>query len=423
MMIGLLKNGLTLSISLLLFACKGGMHSYDTFAGYPGFKEYYAGRCKGEQPTSPVSDHDKELLFNYSPRLILPPGSRYPIDFYRDYLPYTVLRWYRDKSLLKTEVAPEDLKAYQDDTSVYFDLDKKRFIASGLDKRVGNGPSSPFDHKRPVVYARSYREKVELSDEQGQPKAYNLIFLKYNVVFAVSGLPAELPMGLETLLRLMGLDPDDWHELDNFVAIHIVLDDKEMPLAILLAQHNHHRTYLVGKGIPLPADSHILFDVALRSNEIYPASDAPGPVRHRVAQWAIYMKYLLSGEDPPFFHGEDVTYGMRAGGTDVAYDLTVLSPCDPFYTASIMLGEPRPFFGRYIGRDGPPGADYYTIPELLPLGNLLKFSYLHDGDPEDINLVDRAIDPKTRKMDNEKIMAYGGRKLYRDLIDKSSQLR
>ena len=88
-----------------------------------------------------------------------------------------------------------------------------------------------------------------------------------------------------------------------------------------------------------------------------------------------------------------------------------------------MLGEPRPFFGRYIGRDGPPGADYYTIPELLPMGNLLKSSYLHDGDHEDINLVDQAIDVKRKKMDIEKIVDYGGRKLYRDLIDKSPQFR
>lgn len=416
---GLLKYGITIFIGLLLFACTRMVDAHETFADYPGFKEYYAGRCKDGQTLSPPDDHDRELLARYSPRLILPPGGRYPIDFYRDYLPFALLRRYQDKAIIKEEVTPEDLQVYQEDTTVYLDLDKKRFLAAGLDKRIGEDKEGAFNHRRPVVYGRVNREKVELLDEKNQPHLYEFIFLKYNVVFAISGLPVKLTFGLETLLRVMGLDPEDWHELDNFVAVHIVLNEKERPVAIILAQHNHHRSYLIGKDIPLPADGHIPFDAALRSNEFYPASDEPGPVSHRVAQWAIYMKYLLSGENPPFIRGEDVTYGVRAGGVEVAYGLAFLSPCNPFYTAKIMLGEPRPFFGRYIGRDGPPGADYYTIPELLPMGNLLKSSYLHDGDHEDINLVDQAIDLKRKKMDIEKIMAYGGRKLYRDLIDKS----
>ncbi len=423
MEIDILKYLFIALIGLLLFACAGETRAHETFADYPGFKEFYAGRCKDGRPIPFSDDHDKELLQRYSPRLILPPGGRYPIDFYRDYLPYTLLRRYKDKAVIKDEVTQADLRAYQEDTSVYLDLDKKSFLAAGLDQRVGERGVGPFDHRKPVVNGRVYREKVELSDEQGQKMTYDLIFLKYNVVFAISGLPAELPGGLRALLWLAGLDPDDWHELDNFVAIHIVLDDTERPVAIILAQHNHHRSYVIGKDIPLPEDGHILFDGALRSNEIYPASDAPNPIRHRVVPWSIYMKYLLSGEDPPFTRGEDVTYGVKVGGIEVKYDLAFLSPCDPFYTAKIMLGEPRPFFGKYIGRDGPPGADYYNIPELLPMGNMLKFSYLHDGDPEDIKFIEKTIDLKSKKMEIEKIMEYGGRKLYRDLIDKSAQLR
>ncbi len=423
MEIDILKYLFIALIGLLLFACAGQTRAHETFADYPGFKEFYAGRCKDGQPLSSPDDHDKELLRRFSPRLILPPGGRYPTDFYRDYLPYTLLRRYKDNAVIKDEVTQADLQAYQEDTSVYLDLDKKRFLTAGLDQRVGEDKGGPFDRRRPVVYGRVYREKVELLDEKSDPHIYDFIFLKYNVVFAISGLPAELPWGLRTLLWLAGLDPDDWHELDNFVAVHVVLDDKERPVAIMLAQHNHHRSYLVGKDIPLPEDGHIPFNGALRSNEIYQASDAPNPVRHRVAPWSIYMKYLLSGEDPPFTRGEDVTYGVKAGGIEVKYDLTFLSPCDPFYMAKIMLGEPRPFFGRYIGRDGPPGADYYNIPELLPLGSILKSSYLHDGVPEDINFAESAIDVKGKKMDIKKMLDYGGRKLYRDLIDKSPKLR
>lgn len=421
MEIDILKYLFIAFIGLLLFACAGETRAHETFADYPGFKEYYAGRCKDGQPFSLTYDHDKELLRLFSPRLILPYGSRYPIDFYRDYLPYTLLRRYKDKAVIKDEVTQTDLRAYQEDTSVYLDLDKERFFAAGLDKRVGDDIENVFNHRRPVVYGRVYREKVELLDEKSKPHIFDFIFLKYNVVFAISGLPAELPGGLRALLWLAGLDPDDWHELDNFVAIHIILDDTEMPVAIILAQHNHHRSYLIGKDIPLPSDGHIFFDAALRSNEVYPASDLPGTVRHRVVPWSLYMKYLLSGEDPPFTRGEDVTYGVKAGGVEVAYDLAFLSACDPFYTAKIMLGEPRPFFGKYIGRDGPPGADYYNIPELLPMGNMLKFSYLHDGDPEDIKFIEKTIDLKSKKMEIEKIMEYGGRRLYRDLALERSQ--
>ncbi len=211
------------------------------------------------------------------------------------------------------------------------------------------------------------------------------------------------------------MDLEDWHELDNFVAIHVVLDELHSPIAVILAQHNHHRTYLIGKDIGLPADGRIPFDIALRSNEVYPASDDSGPVNHRVIPWPLYMKYLLSGQDPPFFRGYDVTYGLRAGGKEIPYDLVVLSPCDPFYTATMMLGEPRPFLRFTIGRDGPPGADYYAFPSLLPLGNLLKFSYLHDGDPDDISMIDRAIDRETGEIDVARIMEYGGRRFYEDL--------
>ncbi len=421
MEIDILKYLFIALIGLLLFVCAGETRAHETFADYPGFKEYYVGRCKDGQPLSPPDDHDKELLQQYSPRLILPPGGRYPIDFYRDYLPNTQLRRYQDKAVIKERVTPEELLAYQEDTSVYLDLDRERYLAAGLDQRVGKNKEGTFDQRRPVFYGRVYREKVELLDEKSNPHNYDFVFLKYNIVFAISGLPAELPGGLRALLWLAGLDPDDWHELDNFVAIHIVLDDTERPVAIILAQHNHHRSYLIGEDIPVSADGHIPFDVALRSNEIYPASDKPGPVKHRVAQWAIYMKYILSGEDPPFIRGEDVTYGVKAGGVETPYDLGFLSPCDPFYTAKIMLGEPRPFFGRYIGRDGPPGADYYNIPELLPLGNILKSSYLHDGDPEDIRFVKSAIDVKAKKMDIEKMLDYGGRKLYCDLALERSQ--
>ncbi len=403
-------------VILAAAGCVSKKTSYRTFADHPGFKEYYSDLCSKSKPLPPITEDDQDLLRKYRPRLILPPGGRYPIDFYRDYLPYTVMRRYPEKTIVAQKVTPDMLKANQDNTWVYLDLQLDRFRAAGLDRQPDLTEQQYSDQQRkPAVYGRVYRETVTFPKGKGDLISRDLIFLKYSTVFATSGLVANLPRGFEPLLRIMGLDLEDWHELDIFGAIYVVLDEKEIPIAVMLAQHNNHRTYLVGKDISLPIDGRMAFDIALRSNEIYPASDNTGPVKHRAVRRTLYMKYLLSGEDPPLFRGYDITYGIRAGGKEISYDLAFLSPCNPFYTARMMLGEPRPFLGRNIGRNGPPGADYYAIPPLLPLGNLLKFSYLRDGDPDDIAMIDRAIDLEKRKIDVVKIMEHGGRRFYHDL--------
>ncbi len=413
------KKGLIIIMSVVILSvagCVSKKTSYRTFADYPGFKEYYSDRCSKSKPVPPIGEDDKSLLRKYRPRLILPPGGRYPIDFYRDYLPFTVMRRYPEKTIVAEHVTPDMLKANQGNTWVYLDLQLDRFRAAGLGRQLHLTEQQDSDQEEsPAVYGRVYRETVTFPKGDGDLIPRDLIFLKYSTVFATSGLTANLPRGFESLLRVMGLDLEDWHELDNFGAIYVVLDEKEIPIAAMLAQHNHHRTYLVGKDISLPIDARMAFDIALRSNEIYPASYHTGPAKHRAVRRTLYMKYLLSGEDPPLFRGYDITYGVRAGGKEISYDLAFLSPCDPFYTARMMLGEPRPFLGRNIGRNGPPGADYYAIPPLLPLGNLLKFSYLRDGDPDDIAMIDRAIDLEKRKIDVVKIMEHGGRRFYHDL--------
>jgi hypothetical protein len=79
------------------------------------------------------------------------------------------------------------------------------------------------------------------------------------------------------------------------------------------------------------------------------------------------------------------------------------------------------FFGFDIRRDGPPGSDYYTVPDLLPLGNLLKFSYLHDGDPDDSRVVGESIDERRGTTDIPRIMNHGGRKFLGDYLAYSGE--
>ena len=400
---------LILLIPLTISNCAGDYH---TFADYPGFKEYYQARC--DTPPLPPAEKDLELLEKYRPRFLLPPGGSYPIDFYRDYVPYTIMRSWPDKKVIALNVNRGLLQKHRADRSVYLDFDTGKYRSDGVDLRWKKGSLSPGPERTPVVYGRVYRERVSFPDGKGGIEDYDFTFLKYNLLFATSGLPAEVSAWSRLLLSLGGFDREDWHVLDNFVAAHVVLDEAEAPIAIILAQHNHHRAFMIGKDIPNPPDGRAAFDVALRSNEIYPASDSPDAVNHRVIRWSLYLDYLLSGENGPALKGADVTWGKNAGGGEFDYDLKIISPCDPLYTSEMLLGQPRPFLGMHLGRDGPPGSDYYNTPKLLPMGNMLKFTYLKDGDPEDIALVRKAIDRKNDRVDVEMIMEHGGRRFLED---------
>jgi hypothetical protein len=401
---------------LLLAGCRPGSDRYRTFADFPGFASYYARRCADGDPGPPTME-DRELLRRFRPRFNLAPGSIRPISFYRDYLPHSVLRRFSDKAVVEETVSSEELRRQQDNTEVYLEYRPEKG-KRGI-RTAGPGKADPASWVKeiPVVFGRVYRERVPLPGERGgETRHLDLTFLKYNLVFPESGLPAGLNRLAGWILKGVGLDPRDWHQLDNFVAAHIVLDGSGKPIAVLLAQHNHHRAYLAGRDIASPADDRYVFDVARRSNELYPGSYSESPVRHRAVRWSLYLKYLLGGEGRLLASADDLTYGRRAGGREVVYDLGFPSPCDPFYTAKIMLGAPRPFFGFDIGRDGPPGSDYYTIPDLLPLGNLLKFSYLHDGDPDDLRVVGESIDERRGTTDISRIMAHGGKKFLRDYL-------
>lgn len=113
--------------------------------------------------------------------------------------------------------------------------------------------------------------------------------------------------------KIVRLDPGDWHQLDNFCAVHIVLEEAESPIAVLLAQHNHHHPYLIGCDLILPADERLVFTAEQRSNELCPDRGETTPMRHRTIRWAGYVEYLLSGKKRPWFPADYITYGRTAG--------------------------------------------------------------------------------------------------------------
>ena len=226
---------IALSAILILTSCAGNYH---TFADVPGFKEYYQDRCTA--PPQPITDNDRELLERFRPRFILPPGGSFPIDFYRDYLPYTVMKSWPDKKMIAVNVNRGLLLKHRVDRGAYLEFDVAKYRSDGMDLRWEKG-SQPPDHERePVVYGRVYRELVSFPGIGGDVEEHDLIFLKYNVIFANSGLAARLSAWPRFLLGISGFDQEDWHVLDNFVAAHIVLDENESPVARNQNTHELH---------------------------------------------------------------------------------------------------------------------------------------------------------------------------------------
>ena len=315
----------------------------------------------------------------------------------RDYLPQTRLNDLVTGEVLAAPPGREELVAFRHVRTVALDL-------------ISMPPETA-----PTVYGRVRREPVPFPTGDGEQRV-ELTFLTYSVPFARSGLPAGLGrlqrIGVTLAEWLLRWDREDWHELDVYVAYTLVLGPNQRPLAVMLAQHNHHRTYLIGQDLAWPENDRLRLDVAVSSNELYLSSNHPEPVRHRTIPFPNELDFLLSGENRPLTNGYDVTHGPNAGGGEVSYALGFLAPSDPFYTFQGRLGAYRPFLGFYVGRSGSPGADYYTLPRMLPYGNTLKFAYLQDGDAQDIAAVREHIEGWD--MDLDALIDYGGRTLWAD---------
>ena len=324
-----------------------------SFSQYPGFDAYFAAHPRGAAPPTAA---EQALLARYRPRLMLPAGHEGPIDFYRDYIAAGSLAD-RDGAVLSDRVTRSILNAHKHRPDVVFS-----HVAPG-------DPTA-----QPVAYGRIDRAGLgELPEPDGATE--DLTFLTYHFVFRTSGLPAGLD-GVRAAVLDAVSDLDDWHQLDHYTAASIVLDGAGRPFALMLQQHNYLRTYLIGRDVALPPDDRVVLDVAIRSNELYP--HRPGRTRHRAVRFADAdtLPYLMGFADAPFDAADDITDSVREAG----YALAFLPPDDAFYAFAGFLGERR----FLPGRDGPPGADYNTLPSLKPLGLQLLSGYWRAGNEEDL---------------------------------------
>lgn len=318
-----------------------GVHA-ETFAQYPGFDAWFEANPPDPQRPGPEA---RRLLQRHRPLLRVPADHPGPIDFYRDYIAHGTLRvgdqrWSDvDRALLARHA----------------DNPKARFIH--------RPPPDPQTH--PVAYGRIDRSRLAPFGE--------LTFLSWHFVFRTSGLPADIPLW-QSLPAHAFAEPEDWHQLDHYTAVTLVLGPARTPLGLILQQHNTVRAYWYGRDLDAPADGRPRVAAAKRSNELYPWRGERE--RHRVVRFPgpDNLRWLATGNgDGPWTASHDVV----TGGRRVDYDLHFLPQTDPFYRFQGQLGESR----LLPGRDGPPGADYNTLPAFKD--RVVQFCALRwSGEPD-----------------------------------------
>ena len=228
------------------------------------------------------------------------------------------------------------------------------------------------------IYGRIYTDNL-ISGDLKIP----LIFLKYSPVFPYSGLPAEIGSIKRLGSRLIG-DPHGWHELDIHGAIHIVLNGyTQVPLGVLLAQHNHHRIYLAGKDFKWPDDNRVSISFSQFSNEPYLLKDDSSYRLERTVGNPMNIAYLFGVTDKaPLGAGLDKIFSKKGGAREMPSKLVLLLLSDPLYKGWIPLGNIEKIWGLWKSwyRRGPPGIDFYTIGALKNLADLTAFWFI---DPTD----------------------------------------
>ena len=313
----------------------------DNFSQRPGFAAYFATHPPANRPAGP---RDQALLRRYRPRLWVGPGQDAPIGFYPDYIAHGTLYDARGKAI-------------------------SAHVDRALLNRYKHAPGVTFAHRpghyptHPIVLARVDRARLGCTP--------TFTFLTYNFIFRDSGLPAGLIWRKAGPLSLIA-NLDDWHQLDHYTAVSVVLDAAQRPVALLLQQHNDQRSYVFGTDIERPADDRVRLIAALRSNELYPWRR--GRTTHRTVQYMTpdNLRYLVTGRDKPFYAARDITQAAH----EVHYKLAFLPPDDAFYVFQGGLGEKR----RLPGRSGPPGADYHTLPMFMNRALQLVAFHWRPGD-------------------------------------------
>ena len=346
-----------------VFSCGGGQQ----FSTFPGFSEHF----RKHPPTDNApSTQEVELLERYKPRIYKAVGQPGPIDFYKDYISAGTL--FVDGKKISDEVTQKILNLHRDNPNALFKY-------HGEHKKSGTAK----------VYARIDYEQTQHGNEK-----HEFTFLTYNLVFPVSGIVKGIGRLKSVGLSIVG-NLDDWHQLDHYVNVSVALLDSKA-VAMTLQQHNYQTTYLLDSQEP-----NIAVDIAMRSNELYPHSDKMQ--KHPAVQFLTKdnLEFMINNTNKPVLAGYDTTHGEE----ELNYHLVFLHQTDAFYQFKGSLGKSR----SISGRSGPPGADYATLPGLMPRHMRLVAGFRTDSVQEEIALYDKLFDRDNFLIRPDAIEAYKDR--------------
>lgn len=350
-------------LSILLSACSGGQN----FSQFPGFSEFYNNHPPSDELPNAA---ETALLDLYKPSIYLANNQPGPVDFYADYIAHGSLTVAGNK--LDQTPTRDLLNQYRDEPDAIFEYE-------GDFKNTGTA----------VVYARLDTEKTI-----HKGRSYDFTFLTYNLVFPVSGILQGIGK-LQSFGLTFAASLDDWHQLDHYVSASIALLDSK-PVAMTLQQHNYQTTYLLN-----PESPDLAVDIAMRSNELYPHNSSLH--KHPAVSFLApdNIEFLLTDKNKPTMAGYDITSGEK----ELNYKLVYLPHTDAFYRFQGLLGKRR----LLPGRSGPPGADYATLPGLLPRHVRMVTSYRTNNVKKEIELFDALFDRENFAIKPDAISAYKDR--------------
>ncbi len=303
----------------------------------------------------PVPETYKILAARYSPRIWVHPESWQPIDF-DDYLTKSRLVRKIDRKVLIAQPEVQDM----------ITLDYEEQCATHLE--AGEVlPRNPAP-----IYIQVFQ------DENPADETDQWIYIKYNLVFDWSGLAAEISWLSRIGGWLSGGDLSRWHRLDIHIAAILAFDGTHQLRMLTLAQHNHQQTFLAG--VDFPSNTRPLLVAAVRSNELYLDDGGTLPSSHRVVSFFTNIAFLIDPDEKPLLWAVDIAYGRNAGGKEVQLFSVFIKPGHPLADFAGLLAPPRRLLGFYIGRDGPPGYNYYALPAYIPLVDFAAMGFWRAGD-------------------------------------------
>ncbi len=303
----------------------------------------------------PLPDQIQQLANRYLPRLWVHQQSWQPIDF-ETYLSNSKLIRKSDKTILKTAPTVKHLASlpYAEQCGLYLEA------------------ADIAPHNPAPVYIQAFWDENPADPEE------KWTYLKYNLVFDWSGLAAEISWLSRLGVWASGGGADRWHRLDVHLAIILAFDPQHRLRLLTLAQHNHQQTFLPEIDFPIGQKPHLV--AAFRSNELYLDDGSRTPKSHRVVPFFSNVAFLIDPAQKPSFWAKDITYGRNAGGQEVKLKPVFIAPGHPLADFAGLLGPPRRLLGRYIGRDGPPGFNFYAPPAYISMVSFVSMGFWRAGD-------------------------------------------